>query len=183
VFVNVKRRVVNVCKAIIKPCYTPKPLILKGTPYQTVNLGGGYLIQIIIPDFEFKSDSASVNVVRRRGGLYLFYGKGKYADHILYVGKAADLRGRIRGHYKGTTNTRRIKHNFGIVTGFYEDNPVSRDIYETFLVDKYKPPLNREKTYTYRHRFYDDCWLTTRQLVAKTQLQGELDDIYLSIDL
>lgn len=102
--------------------------------------------------------------IPKRPGLYYFYN----AQHeIMYVGKASGLKQRISQHIKGCEGTADLKHNFTYVSFVYVDCPVEREIYETFQINKLKPPLNWDKVFTYQsEKFspkYNPLWNKRRE--------------------
>lgn len=107
------------------------------------------------------------NIPAGMGGIYRFYGD---SDNILYVGKTNDLKRRIKDHIESLTNTINLSHGFYTVKCFYVDCPVERDIYETWLINKLKPPLNSQKTYTYKTDRYSDKYKTDSMIKEKEEI-------------
>ena len=80
-------------------------------------------------------------------------------------------------------NTKDIRHNFALVKCIPVDDPADRDILETYLINTLKPPLNREKVYTYTSNFHSDKYRTYEQLRKELLEQRKFDNIYLSLNL
>lgn len=97
------------------------------------------------------------------GAVYRFYDK---EGSLIYIGRTDRLRERIHTHvFKGDIRSRAFRHHFYEVRGFFEQNPVYQDIYETVLINKLHPPCNRSKLYTYKSRwveYVDPEYLTPR---------------------
>ena len=66
-------------------------------------------------------------------------------------------------------------------------DPVDRELYETYYINKCKPPLNRSKTITYKSRYYEmispEYKETRKENVIKLrkELSQILDDIAILI--
>lgn len=112
------------------------------------------------------------------GGIYFFYNE---KDELLYLGKAKHLRSRIQQHLSGHSNTKTIKHNFKKFRVMYEDDVVSRDILETYLINDLKPLLNYQKVYTYKNSLGDDSYYTKTYLASKKKFEDSFADLYLDI--
>ena len=74
----------------------------------------------------------------------------------MYIGKAACLRQRIRQHMSINSESHDVNHNFHIVRCIYVDEPYQREMYETFLINTMKPPLNWDKVFTYKSQRYNE---------------------------
>lgn len=111
-----------------------------------------------------------------RPGIYRFYGED---NEILYIGKAKKLRQRLRHHIEcaWVSNTEDVAHNFCFVRCFFVDDPMELDIYETYLINTLKPPLNREKTFTYKHDRYNLKYQAEEALEEKKQIARELREV------
>ncbi len=91
------------------------------------------------------------------GGIYRIYDK---SDKLLYIGKSKKIQYRIRQHLRGlNSGTEDVKHHFFIVKCFYVECPMEIDIYETYLINTLKPPLNIDKVYTYESSRNDPEYL------------------------
>lgn len=104
------------------------------------------------------------NEILPNGGIYKFY---SFDGELMYIGKAGNLRHRLLQHISGNANTQDVKHNFYSVSCSYLDNPVDRDIYETYLINILRPPLNVEKVYTYQTQRENPKYKTAQQIKAE----------------
>lgn len=86
-------------------------------------------------------------------GIYFLYDDEKV---LMYVGQTSALRERVQSHLKPKSYNvlKDLIHNFKYVSYFICENPVERDIYETYLINKMKPKLNIEKVLTYKSERY-----------------------------
>lgn len=112
---------------------------------------------IILPDLDFTpyiktNDLSQLN--KYDAGIYAFYNE---QFELMYIGKAKALKQRIQIHLSNSEsiNTRYVKHNFIYYRYAILDDPVDREIYETYYINLWKPKLNQEKTFTYHTSFYD----------------------------
>jgi hypothetical protein len=103
------------------------------------------LISIVIPEFDLsiKRDEAQL-IPRGQGGIYFFYDA---SDELLYIGLAVDLRLRISLHLSGHSNTSRHSHRFARCSMLFENDPLSRKLYEMYLIGTLQPPLNSTMRY------------------------------------
>jgi len=105
----------------------------------------------------------------KQGGIYKIYSK---KNELLYIGKSDNLRRRLKEHMEpsllSVSNTEEFKHLFHVVECIYVNCPVERDIYETYLINTLKPPLNRHKTFTYKTTKYN--------YLKKKTLEEQLND-------
>jgi len=85
-------------------------------------------------------------------GLYFFY---NIDSELMYVGNSEHLLSRIRGHITGNEHTGDIKHNFKKYRFAILEDPVDRDIYETWYINLWKPVLNTAKVFTYQTQRYE----------------------------
>lgn len=118
------------------------------------------MIRIRIPQDEFSASVQDVSGLEHRGAVYKFYNA---ESELVYIGKTSDLANRIKIHASGkgkSNSTRDIYHNFARVCGFYEDDAVCRDIYETHMINFMKPSLNVDKVWTYESERYDPKYLS-----------------------
>lgn len=82
-------------------------------------------------------------ITREKGGIFMFYND---SDELLFVGKARKLRPRIKKHFEDTVSP--IKNNRNEVTKIevcIVEDPVEREIYETYIINKYKAKYNVDK--------------------------------------
>lgn len=81
-------------------------------------------------------------------GVYTIYDR---LGRVLYIGKADNIKSRVNDHRLGNDkNTRRLKRFLYRVKMCRIDNPIMRDIYEIYSIDKYDPFLNKEYNYKFR---------------------------------
>lgn len=87
-------------------------------------------------------------------GCYVYHGS---RDEVLYVGKAVNLRNRVRSYFqKGAQHSARIAHMVGCIRDmewFVTDTEMEALILECNLIKKHKPPFNvrlrDDKSYPY----------------------------------
>lgn len=84
-------------------------------------------------------------IPRDKGGLILFY---NINDDLLYVGKARKLRQRVIKHLQDNVSPLKNHRDevYRIDVSIVED-PMERDIYETYLINKFKAKYNIEKVF------------------------------------
>ncbi|KAB2330772.1 nucleotide excision repair endonuclease [Cytobacillus depressus] len=84
-------------------------------------------------------------IPRDKGGIFMFYnGNGE----LLFVGKARKLRPRIKKHFEDTVSP--IKMHRDEVTKIEVctiENPVDREIYETYIINELKAKYNVDKVF------------------------------------
>ena|SRR5690606_23044798 len=107
------------------------------------------MIIVDVPVMDVKRDLSVFKDLAEKGGVYAFYKD----ETPLYVGKCKNLKTRIYEHVIGMTNTSSFFGSFEYVKFFYEDCPMNRDIYETYLINTLKPLFNKNKTFTYIPKF------------------------------
>ncbi|MNC30443.1 excinuclease ABC subunit C [compost metagenome] len=82
-------------------------------------------------------------ITREKGGIFMFYND---KDELLFVGKARKLRPRIKKHFEDTVSV--MKPHRDEVTKIevcIVEDPVDREIYETYIVNTLKAKYNVEK--------------------------------------
>lgn len=82
-------------------------------------------------------------IPRDKGGIFMFYND---QEELLFVGKARKLRQRIKKHFEDTVSP--IKANRNEVTTIevcIVEDPVEREIYETYIINALKAKYNVEK--------------------------------------
>jgi hypothetical protein len=82
-------------------------------------------------------------IPRDKGGIFMFYND---KEELLFVGKARKLRPRIKKHFEDTVSA--IKMNRDEVTKIevcVVEDPVHREIYETFIINELKAKYNVDK--------------------------------------
>ncbi|WP_258000372.1 nucleotide excision repair endonuclease [Bacillus sp. Marseille-P3661] len=84
-------------------------------------------------------------IPRDKGGIFLFFNKN---DELLFIGKARKLRQRIKKHFEDTVspikNHREEVYKISICI---EEDPMNREIYETYAINKLQSKYNIEKVY------------------------------------
>lgn len=84
-------------------------------------------------------------ISREKGGIFMFYND---KDELLFVGKARKLRPRIKKHFEDTVSV--IKDHRNEVTKIEVcmiEDPVHREIYETYIINELKAKYNVDKVY------------------------------------
>lgn len=82
--------------------------------------------------------------VPSKPGIYQFYNSEK---ELLYVGKAANLKTRIKAHLSGKSNTHLFYEDFHHVRVYCLSDPADRELLETYMINKLKPKYNISKVY------------------------------------
>ena len=139
------------------------------------------MIKVTIPRIKHMFIDDVQTKLPKRGGVYLLYGTGH--KELLYIGKAQNLRGRVKGHLTTNKQMEGIRHNFKWVDYFCVRCPVERDMYETYLINKLKPSLNVDKVYTYITNRWLDKYKSEEQKEKERMKQIECDKVYLSVNL
>lgn len=82
-------------------------------------------------------------ITRERGGIFMLYNE---QDELLFVGKARKLRQRIKKHFEDSVSVMKEKRDevYKIEVCIVDD-PVDREIYETYIINKFKAKYNVEK--------------------------------------
>jgi len=84
-------------------------------------------------------------------GIYLIFDNSKI---LVYVGQAKSIRNRILQHYKANNAAESLIAQYYNYYAYADvSDPVDREIYETWYINKLKPRLNRSKTFTYTSSF------------------------------
>lgn len=84
-------------------------------------------------------------IPRDKGGIFMFFNEKK---ELLFVGKARKLRPRIKRHFEDNVSV--IKEHRDEVTKIQVcivDDPVHREIYETYIVNELKSKYNVDKVF------------------------------------
>jgi excinuclease UvrABC nuclease subunit len=84
-------------------------------------------------------------IPRDKAGIFLFY---NINDELLFVGKARKLRQRIKKHFEDTVSPIKIHRDevYKIDICIVED-PMEREIYETYIINKLQSKYNIDKVY------------------------------------
>ncbi|MBU5210450.1 nucleotide excision repair endonuclease [Heyndrickxia oleronia] len=84
-------------------------------------------------------------ISREKGGLILFYNKN---DELLFVGKARKLRQRVTKHFEDNVSPiKKHREEVQKIAVIYVEDPMEREIYETYMINKYKAKYNIEKVF------------------------------------
>lgn len=131
------------------------------------------MIQITIPKYEIIVPFEEHNQMPCEPGIYCLCGA---EGEILYIGQANDLAEKIQRHATGRTLLFDVIHNFQIIKCFLCDNPLERELYETYMVQTLRPPLNREKTFLYESGTYDRKYYRPEYLQQLDKLKAKKRD-------
>lgn len=84
-------------------------------------------------------------ITREKGGIFMFYNA---KDELLFVGKARKLRPRIKKHFEDSVSPMK-KHRDEVakIEVCIVDDPVERDIYETYIINRKKSKYNVDKQF------------------------------------
>ncbi|UOY93353.1 nucleotide excision repair endonuclease [Ectobacillus sp. JY-23] len=84
-------------------------------------------------------------ISREKGGIFMFYNK---QEELLFAGKARKLRQRIKKHFEDNVSPMKPYREevYKIRVCIIED-PTERDIYETYIVNKYRAKYNVDKVF------------------------------------
>lgn len=84
-------------------------------------------------------------ITRELGGIFMLYND---KDELLFVGKARKLRPRIKKHFEDSVSPIRMHRDevTKIEVCIVED-PVHREIYETYIINEGKAKYNEEKAF------------------------------------
>jgi predicted GIY-YIG superfamily endonuclease len=113
------------------------------------------MIKIDIPEFIIINPDTLKSIPYDVGGVYCIYNN---ENELLYVGKAKELKQRLQSHFSGESvdsNTSRINHLFKYANIFFEECPLNREIYETYIINTFKPLYNKQKCILYKSKFYN----------------------------
>lgn len=101
-------------------------------------------IKITLPDnyvtLPFKLSVIEARLSEKQAGIYVFKDD---RGRALYVGQTKDFIRRFKEHYKTSRFVPLAKE----VTVYFVDNPMEREIYETYAISLFKPIYNASKTY------------------------------------
>ncbi len=111
-------------------------------------------------------------IPKDKSGIYKIYNKN---NEVMYIGKAASLRQRICQHMSSSSNSYDINHNFYTIRCIYVDDPFEREIFETFLINTMKPPLNWDKVFTYKSQRYSEKFRHP-EIVREEKIEEEIEN-------
>lgn len=99
-----------------------------------------------------KSDFIDLNNLRsipNSKGIYFIYNS---YEELMYIGKSIHIHDRITQHLNKYSEDYDWKHNFKKMKYIELNNSSDKELddYETYFINKCKPPLNISKTYTYQ---------------------------------
>nr|WP_306813076.1 nucleotide excision repair endonuclease [Paenibacillus soyae] len=82
-------------------------------------------------------------ITRERGGIFMFYND---KDELLFVGKARKLRQRIKKHFEDTVSPmKNHRDEVAKIEVCLVEDPVERELYETYIANKHKAKYNPDK--------------------------------------
>nr|WP_239558701.1 nucleotide excision repair endonuclease [Peribacillus deserti] len=84
-------------------------------------------------------------IPRDKGGIFMFY---NINDELLFVGKARKLRQRIKKHFEDTVSPiKQHRDEVYTIDICYVEEPVDREIYETYIINELKAKYNIDKAF------------------------------------
>lgn len=84
-------------------------------------------------------------IPRDKGGIFMFYNA---AGELLFVGKARKLRPRIKKHFEDSVSLiKNIRNDVTQIDVCVVEDPVHREIYETYIINERKAKYNVEKVF------------------------------------
>ncbi|MFC5702594.1 nucleotide excision repair endonuclease [Cohnella faecalis] len=84
-------------------------------------------------------------IPRDVGGIFMFYNKD---EELLFVGKARKLRPRIKKHFEDSVSVIKAhRDEVAKIEVCVIENPVYREIYETFIINDRKAKYNEDKVF------------------------------------
>ena len=124
-----------------------------------------------------KKDIDNCNVIIQ--GIYFIFNKN---DELMYIGKSNNIFNRMRSHYNGSNGEKNICHNYYSFRYGILNDPTDRDIYETWYINKMKPPLNAQKIFSYKSQ-KDRYANTLKEIDAEERIKEivfkKIDDCFL----
>lgn len=105
--------------------------------------------QVLKPgDIEIKDINGFIDfhlIPRDRGGVFMFY---NIHDELLFVGKARKLRQRIKKHFEDNVSPmKKYRDEVYSIDVCYVDDPMEREIYETYIINTQKAKYNIDKVF------------------------------------
>lgn len=86
-----------------------------------------------------------MKIPRDKGGIYLFFNN---RDQLLFVGKARKLRHRVRKNFEDNVSPIKMhRDEVYKIAICLVDNPVDREIYETYMINTLKAKYNVDKVF------------------------------------
>lgn len=84
-------------------------------------------------------------ITREKAGIFMFYND---RDELLFVGKARKLRPRIKKHFEDTVSImKNHRDEVAKIEVCIVEDPVHREIYETFIINERKAKYNVDKVF------------------------------------
>ena len=84
-------------------------------------------------------------IPRDKGGIFMFY---NINDELLFVGKARKLRQRIKKHFEDQVSPiKNHRDEVYTIDVCYVEDPMEREIYETYIINKLQSKYNIEKAF------------------------------------
>lgn len=84
-------------------------------------------------------------ITREHPGIFMFYND---RDELLFVGKARKLRPRIKKHFEDSVSPMKNHRNEVVkIEVCVVEDPVHREIYETYLINEGKAKYNEDKIF------------------------------------
>ncbi len=84
-------------------------------------------------------------IPRDKAGIFMFY---DVSDNLLFVGKARKLRMRIRKHFEdNVSDIKNHRDDVHKIVVCVVDNPMEREIYETYIINMLQSKYNTEKAF------------------------------------
>lgn len=84
-------------------------------------------------------------IPRDKGGIFTFYNE---KEELLFVGKARKLRQRIKKHFEDSVSPiKNHREEVNKISVTIVDDPMEREIYETYLINTLKAKYNIDKVF------------------------------------
>ncbi|HEY9576045.1 MAG TPA: nucleotide excision repair endonuclease [Pseudobacillus sp.] len=84
-------------------------------------------------------------IARDKGGIYMYYDAH---DELMFIGKARKLRMRIRKSFEDAASPIKLyRDDVYKIEVCYVDDPMEREIYETYIINKFKSKYNIDKAF------------------------------------
>ncbi|WP_026023119.1 nucleotide excision repair endonuclease [Paenisporosarcina sp. TG20] len=86
-------------------------------------------------------------IARDKGGIIMFFNK---EEELLFVGKARKVRQRVKKHFEDNVSPiKDHREEVSKIKIFYVDDAMEREIYETYLINKFVAKYNVDKKYAH----------------------------------
>ena len=140
-------------------------------------------INITLPDisttFKRYDFDKYKSTLKRKAGLYLLY---DINNDLLYVGKTKNLLNRLHQHFRGVSNAERFFRLIDSVKVYFVDDQLERELYETYIINEFKPTMNISKVYYegtslhYELEEYNDHIFAVEEEIR--EVYDELEELY-----